>query len=143
MLWQQSVINRDSDEYKVFLALCSPRFRWRTFEGIAESTSLPKDNVIEICARYSEFIRLSETNQPNTNRSLVGLIQRVGPSLTAVLEDERVRRERIAQQNAQTLFPDVDDETVDEADAINQDPIEQPPTTTTPPTPTPLDNDDF
>ncbi len=76
MIWQDAV--QDADEIKVFMALDGPDYTWRTIPAIARQTSLPKDRVAQILARYNlKLTRLSKTPSLS-GEPLVGLIENVG-----------------------------------------------------------------
>jgi hypothetical protein len=76
MNWRDTVT--DPDEIKVFLALDSPKYTWRTMSSIARQTGLSEERVAQIIAKYHlKLTRLSET--PSVSGSaLVGLIEKVG-----------------------------------------------------------------
>lgn len=76
MSWKDIVT--DPDEVKVFLALDSPKYTWRTMSSIARQTGLSEERVAHILAKYHlTLTRLSEV--PSVSGSaLVGLIEKVG-----------------------------------------------------------------
>jgi hypothetical protein len=44
------------EENAVFRALENPRYKWRTIPGISKETGVPRDQVLEILTRFSEYI---------------------------------------------------------------------------------------
>jgi hypothetical protein len=76
MNWKDVIT--DPDEIKVFMALDSPKYTWRTVSAVARQTGLPEERVLQILAEYNmQFTRLSE--MPSASGApLVGLLERVG-----------------------------------------------------------------
>ncbi len=76
MKWKDVIT--DPDEVKVFMALDSPKYTWRTTSAVARQTGVPEDRVLEILAKYNmELTRMSEV--PGASGvPLVGLLERVG-----------------------------------------------------------------
>jgi len=76
MNWKDVIT--DPDEIKVFMALDSPKYTWRTVSAIARQTELPEERVLQILAKYNmELTRLSEIPSAS-GTPLVGLLERVG-----------------------------------------------------------------
>jgi hypothetical protein len=65
--WQDKI--KDPRERKVFEALSDEKWDFRTVEGIATSTGLPKDEIRAVLMKYPDFVRVSSVKD-NKNRTL-------------------------------------------------------------------------
>ena len=75
MYWQTFVT--DPEEVKVFEAMDSPKFTWRTISGLARQTGLSEEQVTRILEKHDELACFSDV--PSISGSpIVGLTEKVG-----------------------------------------------------------------